>query len=273
MTCFLGFGINSDRIGLIQVCYGILGVFIQFVIFPPFARRLGILRSLKQAAIIFPIVYIITPFTALLPTPQAQQLGVFIVMVFKSWAVMFAFPCSTILLTNSATSLRILGTLNGIAVSLSALGRAVGPAISGLMFTIGADIGYGILPWWILALFAVAAAIPVWWLVEMEGFGGGPEDAENKDSHSETNTGEHCTQASVAELVQNSQEPDETTSLNPEAISKVASHSSSGASKPKLTRRISTPIGMKESIGPGGDRISNGLGQSNSGYGTSGSSC
>ena len=123
-------------------------MFIQFLIFPPLAQRWGVLRSLKRAVVIYPAVYILTPFTVLLPSPLSQQIGVFIIMLFKSWAVMFAFPCSTILLTNSASSLRVLGTLNGVAVSLSALGRAAGPAMGGWAFSVGASIGYGIFPWW-----------------------------------------------------------------------------------------------------------------------------
>ena len=33
------------------------------------------------------------------------------------------------------------------------------------------EIGYGLLPWSILAGFALLGAIAPWWLVEMEGFG------------------------------------------------------------------------------------------------------
>ena len=164
-----GFGIDSDRIGLLFVLYGIVGMFIQFLIFPPLARRWGILNCLKMVAIIFPITYVFTPFTALFPTSMTQQIGIFVIMLIKCWAVIFAFPCTIILLTNSATSVRILGTLNGIAVSTSSLGRASGPTIAGFTFTVGMNTGYGILPWWTLAFFAILAAIPVWWLVEMDG--------------------------------------------------------------------------------------------------------
>ena len=148
-----GFGLDSDRIGLLFTVYGVVGMLIQFFAFPPLARHYGVLPCFKVVTIMFPITYVITPFTALLPTPTAQQIGILVVMIIKCWAGIFAFPCSLILLTNSAVSLRILGTLNGVAVSISAIGRAVGPAIGGYTFTIGADNGYGILPWWILGVF------------------------------------------------------------------------------------------------------------------------
>jgi hypothetical protein len=34
------------------------------------------------------------------------------------------------MLTNSSPSLRVLGTLNGVAVAVAALGRAAGPAVN-----------------------------------------------------------------------------------------------------------------------------------------------
>lgn len=85
------------------------------------------------------------------------------------------------MLTNSAVSLRVLGTLNGVATSVSALGRAAGPAIGGSTFSWGVDVGYVVVPWWTLAVLAALGAVPVWWLVEMEGFGG-EADAGNEES-------------------------------------------------------------------------------------------
>ncbi len=177
-----GFGLNSDRIGLLFTFYGIIGMLIQFFAFPWLARHYGILPCLKVVTTMFPIAYIITPFTALLPTPTTQQIGILIVMMIKCWAAIFAFPCLTILLTNSAVSLRVLGTLNGVAVSISAIGRAAGPAIGGYTFTVGVENGYGIMPWWILGCFGVLGAIAPWWLVEMEGFAGGDEESDNDET-------------------------------------------------------------------------------------------
>lgn len=92
---------------------------------------IGILNCLKACAIAFPVANFLIPFTALLPSTETRVIGVFVVLFIKCWASIFAFPCSTILLTNSATSLRVLGTLNGFATSTSALGRAAGPFMGG----------------------------------------------------------------------------------------------------------------------------------------------
>jgi hypothetical protein len=96
----------------------------------------------------------------------------------------------TILLTNSAASLRILGTLNGFATTFSGLGRAIGPAVTGAAFTLGLNLGYVIMPWWLLALIAALGAIPSWFIVDGDGPSGGAsassstsEDGDDDSEH------------------------------------------------------------------------------------------
>ena len=159
---------------------------LQFVVFPPIARIYGVLNSLKVVTLFYPLAYFLTPFAVLMPTPILQQSAIFCVMLIKCLAGVFAFPCSTILLTNSAKSLRLLGTLNGVATSISAIGRATGPSIAGGSFTYGVSIGYVIIPWWLLALFALAGHIPCHWLEEMDGFGGKDDESEEDDKTKDT---------------------------------------------------------------------------------------
>lgn len=164
--------------------YGALGMIYQLVLFPPLARRYGVLRCFRVVSLIFPIVFLITPFTALLPTTASKQIVMFLIMVVKGACTTFAFPCSTILLTNSASSLRVLGTLNGIATSVSAIGRAAGPAIGGSTFTLGVKHGYVIAPFWIFAAIAVVGAVPAFFLEEGKGFG--PDDDSDEPSDEES---------------------------------------------------------------------------------------
>ena len=274
-----GFGIDSDRIGLLFTLYGIVGMFIQFLIFPTLTRHYGVLPSLKVVTAMFPIVYILTPFTALLPTPLTQQIAMFAVMLVKCWAVIFAFPCTTILLTNSAVSMRVLGTLNGVATSISAIGRAAGPAIAGWTFSIGVSKGYVILPWWTLAGFALLGAITPWWLIEMEGFGGGndSEDEEEEEILEDDNeqVSSHPVDIGHPPFAEHMEEEDdefafdEDAPLSSQRLSKTLSNGGRSIRVP--LRRMSSPIGQRENIGPGGsDRLSNGLGQTRSGFGTGG---
>lgn len=157
-------------------------MFVQFLVFPAAARRYGVLNCLKVTSAVFPLLYIVTPFTVLVPAPL-RHATVFLLMLAKLALVIFTFPCTTILLTNTASSLQILGTLNGVGVSISAIGRAAGPAIVGQAFTVGIKKGYVVAPWWILTVLGVVSAVPVFWIVETDGFI--PDHGDDDDDEEE----------------------------------------------------------------------------------------
>ncbi|KAL3425326.1 MFS transporter [Phlyctema vagabunda] len=271
-----GFGLGSGRIGTLFTMYGVCGCIVQFLVFPPVVRRFGVLNCFKACGITFPVICFLTPYTALIQTSAHQQAAMFAIMIVKCFAVIFAFPCSVILLTNSAVSLRILATLNGFAVSISAIGRALGPAMAGAVFTWGLERGYVITPWWLLAFISGIGAIPIWWLVEMDGFSKTHEDDSDDESDSED----------VDRLPQIAEDEEERAILNGDEhiqhdeseealLINDTSPRQHEATKPRQisSRRLSSPIGMRGSVGPGGSRrLSNGLAQSNLGHGTGGSS-
>jgi hypothetical protein len=180
-----GFGIDSGRIGAIFTVLAVVSTLSQFLLFPVMARYLGVLTCLRISFLIFPVVYFLTPFISLLPDQRSKELAMVGLLLFRGLGGCFAFPTSTIMLTNSASSLRVLGTINGLATSVSAIGRAIGPATSGWLFSWGVKHGYLIVPFWTLSAVALAASIPTWWLVEGKGFGDDPDsDVESVASAS-----------------------------------------------------------------------------------------
>jgi MFS family permease len=165
-----GFGLESGRIGLIFTVYGAWCTFAQFTIFPPLVNRYGLVYCLRCATLVYAITYIITPFTVLMPTPFLQQSTLLVNMFAKSLGGIFAFPGLTILLTNSATSLQVLGTLNGIATSIAAMGRACGPFIAGQTFTWSIKAGCIVVAFWLLALASIFGHILMWFIENGDGF-------------------------------------------------------------------------------------------------------
>ena len=272
-----GFGIDSDRVGLLFMLYGIFGMFIQFLVFPPLARKFGVLNCLRACGATFPIIYILTPFTALFSPTWAKEVAVFVLMLCKCWTVIFAFPCSTILLTNSAASLKILGTLNGVATSISAFGRAAGPALAGATFSGGVKVGYVITPWWTLAAISLIALIPMFWLKEMEGFAAEPDSGDASDDEDEESavplslSQDHQLNTRGLSIDRVIDDGDEYS--GPELSPRVTRQGrDNGKTFKGLERRMSSPIGMGEGVGPsGGRRYSNNLGTTRSGLGTGGS--
>jgi MFS family permease len=282
-----GFGIGSGRIGVLFTIYGVYGMFIQFLAFPPLARRYGVLNCLKAVSLTFPLVYIAVPFTALLPTSGLRQAAMVGLMLMKGWCAIFAFPCTTILLTNSAVSLRILGTLNGVATSISAIGRAAGPALAGLTFTVGVDIGFVVISFWMLAAIAILGAIPVFWLVEMEGFGGDDDDSDESDGEDEIEDDATAETSATFSRAATKTAPtafDDETALvdEPDEVpdnlvlapttSRSAQHRQSRGSID--LRRVPSPIGLGPQgvIPAGARRYSSDLGATRSGFGSIGTS-
>ena len=257
-----GYDFNSSRIGSIYTMYGICGCLIQFLIFPPVARKYGVLNCFKACGIAFPIICFATPYTALIEDPVEQKMALLVIMFVRSVATIFAFPCSLILLTNSAASLRVLGTLNGFAVSISAVGRAVGPAMGGAAFTWGLKTGYIITPYFLLGFIAVIGAIPIWYLVEMDGFSKTGDESEEEDED-EDEDGTPLPQ-NIEVNGGSSHRRYSTTIKSKSGDDEIA----------RLESVMSSPIGFSGgSVGPGGPRkLSNGLAASNMGQGTGGSS-
>lgn len=140
------------------------------------------------------------------------------------------------------------------------------------MFEVGAVKGWAILPWWVLAGFAMLGAIPVWWLVEMEGFGGSGNTSDVEEDDTE----------GLGEVIPHPKESGQRSEPvavgSPESVPKDLedidkfAREDEGLLPSTRLRRMSSPIGLKASPGPGGNRLSNGLGHSRSGFGAGGTS-
>ncbi|OAQ66851.1 MFS transporter [Pochonia chlamydosporia 170] len=184
-----GFGLESGRIGTIFMLYGITCGLVQFILFSPMVTRWGVLKCYKACCVVMPLVYLLTPYTSLFPTYETRLMALAFVLMLKAFSIIVAFPAVTILLTNSATSLKILGTLNGFVTMFSGFGRAIGPASTGLAFSWGAKNGYVVTAYFFLALIAVLGAIPVFWVVEGDGPTASVENSDTEDN--ETLVGSH----------------------------------------------------------------------------------
>ncbi|OAA81664.1 Major facilitator superfamily domain, general substrate transporter [Akanthomyces lecanii RCEF 1005] len=164
-----GFGLDPGTIGTIFTIYGVTSAAVQFILYPALVARYGVLRTFHFCSIFLPIVYFITPFASLFATERARFLAIIGVMILKAFCIIIAFPSTTILLTNSCTSLRILSSLNGFATMFSALCRAMGPASTGWVFSWGADHGYVVSAYFFLGTVALLGAIPGFMIVEGDG--------------------------------------------------------------------------------------------------------
>ena len=140
----------------------------QIFLFPFAAKSLGTLNTFRFVVISWPTLYFLTPYLVLLPQ-YLQRTGVYCLLLWKTTAHVLAYPSNAILLTNSAPSLLVLGTINGIAASTASLSRAFGPTATGFNHTWGLEIGCTGLAWWASGIICILGSVESLWMKEEGG--------------------------------------------------------------------------------------------------------
>ncbi|KAK1465903.1 major facilitator superfamily transporter [Colletotrichum melonis] len=163
-----GFSMETKSIGIILAVQGVYSMISTVFIFPWVTRRLGPLRLFRLLAISYFLLYLTTPYLALLPE-NLRIIGIYIMVIWKCTFSTMAYPSNAILLTNSAPSLMSLGTINGVAASTASLCRAFGPTISGFLYTLGIRTGYSGLAWWTSGAITIFGAFLSMHLTEPRG--------------------------------------------------------------------------------------------------------
>ncbi|CAG8961959.1 hypothetical protein HYFRA_00013739 [Hymenoscyphus fraxineus] len=153
-----GYGLTEPEIGVVLAVQGAYSMMVNVFLFPMIVRKIGALGLFRMIAISYPLLYIATPYLVLLPE-QLQMAGVYVVVIWKCTFSTLAYPSNAILLTNSAPSLLLLGTINGVAASTASLCRAFGPTASGFLFSAGLSSGYSGLAWWCSAIICIFGAV------------------------------------------------------------------------------------------------------------------
>ncbi|KAF4472753.1 MFS multidrug transporter [Fusarium albosuccineum] len=152
-----GFGLETKVIGVIMSVQGLYSLLSNYLIVPPVTRRLGSLRLFRLLAFSYFSLYLVTPYLVLLPDSMRMP-AIYLLVIWKCTFSTMAYPSNAILLANSAPSKQVLGTINGIAASTASLCRALGPTLSGLLYSWGLQTGYSGLAWWFSGLITIVGA-------------------------------------------------------------------------------------------------------------------
>ncbi|KAG5787790.1 hypothetical protein H9Q69_013147 [Fusarium xylarioides] len=165
-----GFGLETKMIGVIMSVQGLYSLLSNYLVVPPVTRRLGSLRLFRILAFSYFALYLVTPYLVLLPDSMRMP-AIYLLVIWKCTFSTMAYPSNAILLANSAPSKQVLGTINGIAASTASLCRALGPTLSGLLYSWGLQTGYSGLAWWFSGLITIVGAYLSSQITE-----GGPQD-------------------------------------------------------------------------------------------------
>ena len=162
-----GFGFSSKTVGYMLAVQGVYSMVAQFCLFPRVAEHFGTLKTFRFVLMTWPLLYLLVPYLVLLPQ-RLQMPGVYLCLLWKITAHVFAFPSNAILLRNSAPSLLVLGVVNGAGASTASLARALGPTVTGLIHSWGLDIGTNGVAWWANGLVCLVGALESLWIEEVE---------------------------------------------------------------------------------------------------------
>ncbi|KAK0935550.1 hypothetical protein LTR29_012863 [Friedmanniomyces endolithicus] len=174
-----GLALPPPSIGTALAILGVIGITLQLLLYPPLSFHLGTIPSYRLSLLLFPLSYTLTPFLAILPSsapapaPASGFLvwtGITALLFVQTLARTFALPATAILVNNSSPHPSVLGTVHGIAQTVSSATRTVGPVVAGWAYGVGLERGVVGLAWWGLAGVAVVGAVAGRWVREASGW-------------------------------------------------------------------------------------------------------
>ncbi|PTB62657.1 MFS general substrate transporter, partial [Trichoderma citrinoviride] len=141
--------LSPTKIGITLSFAGLITIIFQAFLFQPLKSRFGNLGTYRFALFGLAVSMLAMPWIGYVDDEPLFGLGtgtmwLFIelgaVLILKTICAVGGLSCVMLLITNSAPSHDSLGTLNGVAQTLSALGRSIGPFASGGLFTVSMRI-------------------------------------------------------------------------------------------------------------------------------------
>lgn len=173
-----GLGLPPQTIGLAIGIIGLLGLCAQFGLYSRTVHRLGVLRAFRLALRAFPLVYLLAPLLALLPTSAppprpasgpAVWAAVLALLAVHVAGRTFVLPTVQILVNNCSPHPSVLGAVHGVAQSVSSGARTLGPVVGAALFAAGLRNGVAGAAWWVLSGEAVLACMASLWVRDGSG--------------------------------------------------------------------------------------------------------
>ena len=159
-----GLGLPPKLVGIAMACMGTIGITLQLTLYPFVNAKFGLIRSYRASLLAFPLAYTLAPFLAVVPgsvAPPAPASGLLFwgalatVLFVQVMGRTFALPGAIILVNNSSPHPSVLGTVHGLAQSVSSAARTVGPLVGGWAYGFGLQKGVVGGVWWALAVCAL----------------------------------------------------------------------------------------------------------------------
>ena len=155
-----GLGLPPTQVGMAMAILGFFGITLQLTSYPAISARLGTTGAFRLLLPLFPVICVVIPFLALLPSdspaPKPMDglilwISLCLILALYVIARTFVLPASAILINNCSPHPSRLGSIHGVAQSIGASARFIGPVVGGAVFGAGDAMGVVGLAWWLLA--------------------------------------------------------------------------------------------------------------------------
>ncbi|KAF2017405.1 MFS transporter-like protein [Aaosphaeria arxii CBS 175.79] len=144
-----GRGLKPEAVGLSLAFAGLITILFQIGIYGKLREKIGNKVTYRVSLAAFVVAFLLMPWVGYKDSNPSFGIGtgrgwlwaeLGVVLVIKTVASVGGLTSALLLVTNSAPNHNVLGTLNGLAQTLSAAGRAAGPFVSGSLFTAATNI-------------------------------------------------------------------------------------------------------------------------------------
>ncbi|CAG8312116.1 unnamed protein product [Penicillium nalgiovense] len=177
-----GLGLPSSRVGLATAIIGFIGLPLQISLYPLIQTKLGTLTSFRTFLPFSPIAYMLMPFLVILPRiPWIVWPSFTFVVSLQVISRTFILPAAIILVNNCVTDPSILGTVHGVAQSISSGARTLGPFLGGWGLGLGLENNMIGAVWWALAVEALLGWAMLWSIYEGKGIERKKDEVEGNE--------------------------------------------------------------------------------------------
>jgi MFS family permease len=143
-----GRNLKPGEIGLSLAFAGAITIVFQVGVFGKLRDKMGNKGAYRTGLFGFVIAFVLMPWVGYKTDGKMGMssgavwmwLEIGVVLLVKTVSSVGGLTSALLLITNSAPNHNVLGTLNGLAQTLSAAGRAVGPFLSGGLFTVALKV-------------------------------------------------------------------------------------------------------------------------------------
>lgn len=153
-----GLGLDTAHVGLIMSVNGVIALFVQAVVFPLLATKIGVWRLFVLVTVGHPTAFFIVPFLGAC-SPEWLDPAIYGCLTIRNFFSIIIYPLILILIKEASPSPSCLGKINGLAASVGGACRMIASPVGGILFSVGEAKDFSALPWWVTAGVATFAAL------------------------------------------------------------------------------------------------------------------